>query len=255
MHKIWRFAKTLYKDSLYNRGYHILLPWTARIVIIIYMLCFHSTGTLLGAVKYGDVLPWDGDADMSSIYHQEFNPSTMNAEFATSYGIHRNGLIARVNNSQLDYYRWTVTDGTFNGIQEKVLKSYYPKWITDSDNVLVKLEHSREMIPLSWVVPTKKIDFAGASVAVPKEYEKVLDSRYPLTYRYGIFTPYKWKCWFPSWFTGGKSCKKPFAKRRKQTIIWNNQATCFHRAIQCYRIVFVKFWWLNLTMKQTKRYI
>ena len=174
-------------------------------------------GTLLGAVKYGDVLPWDGDADISSVYHKEFNPSKMNAEFA-SYGIHRNGLIARVNHTQLDYYRWTVTDGTFNGIREKLLKSYYPKWITDTDNILVKLEHSRETVPLSWVVPTTKLDFVGASIAVPKEYERLLKARYPLTYRYGIFTPYKWKCWLPCWFTGDQTCKKYFAKLKKQAL-------------------------------------
>ena len=79
----------------------------------------------------------------------------MNAEFAT-YGIHRNGLIARINHTQLDYHRWTVTDGKFNGIREKVLKCYYPKWITDNDNVLVKFVHDHQTVPLSWVVPTKK---------------------------------------------------------------------------------------------------
>lgn len=176
--------------------------------------CF-STGTLLGAVKFGDVLPWDGDADISSVYHIEFNPSEMNAEFA-NYGIHRNGLVAQVNRTQLDYYRWTVTDGTFNGVQEKVLKSYYPKWITDTDNIFVKLEHSRETVPLSWVVPTKKIDFAGVPVAIPKEYKKFLEARYPFTYRFNIFTPYKWKCWLPCWITGDKTCKKYFAKQKNK---------------------------------------
>ena len=85
-----------------------------------------STGTLLGAVKFGDVLPWDGDADISSIYHKEFDASKMNKEFGT-YSIDRNGLVAVYNHTQLDYFRWNVMDGMFNGIQQKVLEVYYPK--------------------------------------------------------------------------------------------------------------------------------
>ena len=139
----------------------------------------------------------------------------MNNEFAT-YGIHRNGLIAQVNHTQLDYYRWTVADGIFNGVKQKTLKSYYPKWITDTDNILVKLEHNRETVPLSWVVPTRKIHFVGVPVAVPKEYEKILQARYPLTYRINIFTPYKWKCWLPCWLTGDKTCQKYFAKLKNK---------------------------------------
>ena len=142
----------------------------------------------------------------------------MNEEFAT-HGIHRNSLVALVNRTQLDYYRWTVHDSTFSGIKEKVLKKYYPKWITDNDNILVKLEHSRETVPLSWVVPTKKIDFLGVPVAVPGQYEKILDARYPMTYRFNIFTPYKWKCWLPCWLTGDKTCKHYFARKLKQKTI------------------------------------
>ena len=80
----------------------------------------------------------------------------------------------------------------------------------NNDNVLVKFVHSHQTVPLSWVVPTKKMDFAGISVAVPKENKKILEARYPWTYRFGIFTPmtpYKWKCWLPCWFTGDNACK------------------------------------------------
>ena len=127
-------------------------------------------------------------------------------------------LVARVNHTQLDYYRWTVMDGMFNSVKQKTLKSYYPKWITDTDSIFVKLEHNRETVPLSWVVPTRKMNFAGVPVAVPKEYEKFLEARYPLTYRFNIFTPYKWKCWLPCWLTGDKTCRKYFAKLKRDKI-------------------------------------
>lgn len=141
----------------------------------------------------------------------------MNLEFST-YGIHRNALVARINHSQLDYYRWSVSNTTFDGVHQKVLKLYYPKWITDTDNIFMKLEHSRETVPLSWVVPTKNINFAGVPVAIPNNYEKILEARYPLTYRYNIFTPYKWKCWIPCWLSADKTCQKYFTKREKQEL-------------------------------------
>lgn len=158
-------------------------------------------------MKFGDVIPWDGDGDISSLYDTSFDSSLMNEEFA-SYGIHRNALVALVNGTQLDYVRWTTSDGEYNGHKEKVLNKYYPEWILNDENVFVRFSRHRELLPLSWVVPTTKINFLGVQVSVPREYEKCLCARYPFTYRYNLFTPYKWKCWLPCWITRDKNCGK-----------------------------------------------
>ena len=153
------------------------------------------------------MLPWDGDADISSIYDRFFNPKKMNDEFA-SYGIHRNALVATANGTQLDYSRWTKEKGVFDGREQTLLVKYYPDWILEEENVLVRFQRLKENLPISWVIPPTKINFLGVQVSVPSEYEKCLQARYPFTYTFNIFTPYKWKCWLPCWLTGEKNCKR-----------------------------------------------
>lgn len=164
-------------------------------------------GTLLGAMQYGDVLPWDGDADISYLYDPSGEIEVHKRLF--EHGIKSNGLQARYNGMSIDYVRWTQSNGTFRGIKQILLNKYYPKSMMDKEILIVRYQHKLDTFPLSWIVPVRKVNFHGVEVTVPNAAERLLTYRYPYTYFLGINTPYKWKCWVPCWFTGSQNCKQP----------------------------------------------
>ena len=158
-------------------------------------------------MQYGDILPWDGDADVSYLYDPS-NEYKVHGKLSEQ-GINSNGLQARYNGMSIDYVRWTQSNGTFRGKKTTLLNMYYPKSTVDNELFIVRYEHSLESFPLSWIFPVRKIKFHGVEVAVPNAAEKLLAHRYPYTYTLGVNAPYKWKCWVPCWFTGSHNCYKP----------------------------------------------
>jgi hypothetical protein len=80
-------------------------------------------GTLLGAVREGELIAWDGDADFSILQRQEHTVLALAEEFgAAGHRLERPGmwrghqgviriLYSKANAAQLDLFMWQVRDG------------------------------------------------------------------------------------------------------------------------------------------------
>lgn len=159
-------------------------------------------GTLLGAYRINDILPYDHDADISLLFSS--NPYRAFVALEKN-GIHANGLQARYGDVSIDFIRWKAKNTTRGAKKEVTLHKYYPPFV--KDNFIVRNHHKLESIPLSWIAPTGKINFHGVNVAIPNDPEKVLAFRYPWTYgKMQLEFPYKWKCWVPCWLRKSSGC-------------------------------------------------
>lgn len=159
-------------------------------------------GTLLGAYHTGDILHYDHDADISFLLSSD--PSQAFREL-NKYGINANGLVAGFQKMSLDFCRWKAMKSTSGGKTEVLLHKFYPASVRD--NVILRYHRTLESFPLSWVVPTVRINFQGVDVAIPNSADRLLAYRYPWTY--GVFKfqfPYKWKCWVPCWIRNSNGC-------------------------------------------------
>lgn len=147
-------------------------------------------------MQYSDILPWDGDADVSYL----FDPSSEYEvhESLFTHGINSNGLQANYEGVSIDYMRWKLSNGTFEGKYQTLLNKYYPRSVWDNQLYIVQYQHKVDRFPLSWLLPTRKINFHGVHIAVPNAAEKLLAHRYPYSYPLGVNVPYKWKCWIPN---------------------------------------------------------
>ena len=165
-------------------------------------LTFLLLGTLLGACRMGDIIPWDHDADVSFIFNTD--SAKVYEELAAS-GIQANALGAHYGSVSVDFMRWKPSNNSFS---EVLLHKYYPEAVLNHEHPLIRYHHKLESFPLSWVVPAGRIDLQGVTVAVPNFPERFLARRYPLTYGiFGVQFPYKWKCWVPCWFSSTKGCE------------------------------------------------
>ena len=153
-----------------------------------------SKGTLLGAVRFGDILPWDGDADISFVLNTD---SLALHNELSKLGISSNGLQARYKRLSIDYVRCNPTNGVFNGKEQVLLQKYYPVSVLKNENVLVRYHHTLESFPMSWAVPVKKAKFHGVEVSIPNSPDLLLAHRYPYSYWLNVNVKYKWKCWVP----------------------------------------------------------
>lgn len=167
------------------------------IAILDSSICSFS-GTLLGAYRINDILPYDRDADFSFL----FSSNPPRAFFALKKnGMHVNGLQARYGDVSMDFIRWKANNTTLGAKREVI---YLP---FARDNFIIRNHHKLESIPFSWIAPTGKINFHGVDVAIPNDPEKVLAFRYPWTFgKIRLEFPYKWKCWVPCWLRKSNGC-------------------------------------------------
>ena len=191
--------------------YHLITSlsislWGCRIYFLVTIIwLIFVPGTLLGVVKFQDIIPWDHDGDISYVLGS--GSSEFHEELA-AHGIQSNGLIATYKGLSIDYVRWIPKTGTFNGEETLLMEKYYPAHIWKSDNIVVRYHHKLESFPQSWVVPSKKINFQGVQVTIPNSPEVFLANRYPYSYRLNINVPYKWKCYIPCAFRASKWCQE-----------------------------------------------
>jgi hypothetical protein len=155
-------------------------------------------------MRYGYILPWDGDADISFLFnHDKF---LLHEDLMELHGIQSNGLMAHFKTVSIDYIRWRERKGFYNGMEETLLIKHYPSFVLENENILVKYHHKLESFPLSWVVPTKTMNLNGVNLRIPNAPHKLLRHRYPWTYSTGLSVPYKWKCWVPCWIRTANGC-------------------------------------------------
>jgi len=165
-----------------------------KVVNLTYWLDY---GTLLGAIRHGAVLPWDGDGDISVLHPGYLYDAEPWISYLGNRGIDANMMIATYKGMTVDIVRWKLHTVHHHGLNIANLYKYYPP--NSGDSFIVKLSHKLETFPYDWIEPRKLVDFHGIQAHVPFQALKLLNKRYPLSLQYRI--PYKWKCWLP-WFDG-----------------------------------------------------
>ncbi|XP_077994954.1 ribitol 5-phosphate transferase FKRP-like [Glandiceps talaboti] len=153
-------------------------------------------GTLLGAVRNGDVMRRDYDADISIIatQYEELKEKLKQVRLSLTHtennGFDRVRRADRDQNLHVDIFSWDVIEGLCD---QKPCKKVAR---TQDDFMGIEIAVKEyETIPLSWILPQRKIDFADFKVKIPNRAGDVLKNRYPVTYRWTI--SYKIKCWLP----------------------------------------------------------
>ena len=153
-------------------------------------------GTLLGAHRIGDILPHDGDADISRLIlpntSQEQDEAFMDYfafELKEKIGattewqryVHYNGV-------NLDLARWVLDE-------DQNIYRYIPGYPVYTQ---IRRNFPGKPLPAEWFIPTGKIKFHGKMVASPHKIEAVLYYHYGNTVN--VTVPYKRKCWLKSLF-------------------------------------------------------
>lgn len=151
-------------------------------------------GTLMGATRIGDILPYDGDIDMSRLMHKDSKKEdeavSQIGTRLNKLGIEGNQRYWKYKNARCDFFRHRIRNGTGDS---KIVYPYIPN-NSESKIHQLKFLTAKYEFPLDDILPTKKVKFLNMTAAVPNRAFQILKGRYPFTYWMNF--PYKWKCWF-----------------------------------------------------------
>ncbi|XP_077994844.1 uncharacterized protein LOC144448463 [Glandiceps talaboti] len=178
--------------------FRFILKATTKVLDEMNITYWLDYGTLIGAIRNGDVMRHDSDGDITIITNQSYKEMKEKLKQVGIYltdaeGFHRARLIDDRNqdiNLHVDIFSSNVVEGLCD---QKPCKKVAMTRDSRSKLDTAIIEH--ETIPLSWIIPERIIDFADFKVKIPNRAEDVLKNRYPLTYRWTI--PYKIQCWLP----------------------------------------------------------
>eukprot|EP00118_Oscarella_pearsei_P011668 m.80075 g.80075 ORF g.80075 m.80075 type:complete len:201 (+) comp36162_c0_seq2:1086-1688(+) len=145
-------------------------------------------GTLLAAVRDGDLIPWDHDADLGYFIKDSSKVREMTGE-AAKMGITWNAGAALYQDVSVDFFRYSTW-------QESSSKEPFLIAKFKDDGPFLRWYRYREAFPARWILPVKRKEFLGKQMPIPAEPTALLSHRYPWTYRFGIKLPYRWKCLF-----------------------------------------------------------
>ncbi|XP_013384694.1 uncharacterized protein LOC106154770 [Lingula anatina] len=157
-------------------------------------------GTLIGAVRRGDILPFDGDIDIARLVHNDKKKEKTAAySFARLLKARRmsgNMLSVTYENCKVDMVRYKLkTITSAGGAKREVLSEWYPESIEQTNIGKLKYLTATFEHNVSDILPLARLKFSGLSAAVPAKYMDYIKVRYPFTWRFTF--PYKWKCWLP----------------------------------------------------------
>ncbi|XP_035668460.1 uncharacterized protein LOC118410768 [Branchiostoma floridae] len=159
-------------------------------------------GTLLGAVRMGDVLPHDGDVDISRLKMEskvaESNFGSRFRKRLRDSGLEGNAMMVKYRGAKADLFNWDLVTGNATNSRGTVPFAMLRYSLSGGKETFIEgLRYftAKVNLPKSLILPTTKLSFQGKMLSVPRDYRRVLAERYPLTW--GVRFPYKWKCWLP----------------------------------------------------------
>ncbi|KAJ5074048.1 fukutin-related protein [Anaeramoeba ignava] len=142
-------------------------------------------GTLLGAVRHHDVIPWDSDADVSILYEDRYKIDNCKQWLKNDYGMNLNSLAGFYGQATLDVFRWVLKDDR-----------YVVDGAHETGNAFMDDYYS---FPASDLFPLTRIPFNDFAVNAPAHPVAFAKMRYGPTCM-AIGMPYKVRCLWEYWF-------------------------------------------------------
>lgn len=139
-------------------------------------------GTLLGAWRWGNPLPWDYDGDIGYLAGQWHLLAEQAPAFA-KLGIQLTLLTASYRNASVDLFPWIERNGCMVRTEHLSYQPGFLKAVSDR----------RDIFPATWVNPLAEIRFAGDYFPCPNQVEQILRKRYG---NIDLLLPYHLKTWF-----------------------------------------------------------
>jgi phosphorylcholine metabolism protein LicD len=149
-------------------------------------------GTLLGALRYEDVIPWDHDADVgfADEHHYMIDNDSHGHNLAKKrYNMLLNAAIMEYDGLSVDVFAWKKVSKQLNAsspVLTDMRTRAYNRWAYLEDF------HDFED---SLLRNLTRIKFAGKMVVAPNRPENFVKKRYPFSYTRSI--PFKVSCYMP----------------------------------------------------------
>lgn len=154
-------------------------------------------GTLIGALRYGDIMSYDTDGDIAFLMNEFYKQQKVNERlrrFDISYSMGTSYFgRARYGTMWVDVTRWRVHSEKSDGMEGELLVKDLTSQDEKNRDFYSRHKDESEEFPLLWMQPRRTVKFLNGTAKIPNEAEKLIRHRYPYSYRFNV--PYKFKCW------------------------------------------------------------